>query len=234
MSKLDKFKNYLTVPVFVKRAYSELEALSNDDYHLRKDADTRRLVDEILPLAAFLKHFERPGRYVKCRFFSGYQNYDAKIKLKERCVGKKGFIEDSFFVEVTSAVSPQDYLIREALVRYGGIVGCSVRRIGSKKKGNDLIEGQGASDIDSPAKNAVERTNIALKKKYDKKELYPSPCILVVQVEPERPLSLGEWWAVAKGVQSTVDRDKFQATYIVNWYTNTVFKVKGGVRVKPI
>jgi hypothetical protein len=224
MSKLDIFKNYLTVSEFVRRAYRELETLTNDEYHLRQGEGNGKLVEEILPLAAFLKHFERPGRSLKCRLFLGNQNYDAKILLNGYGV-EKGYLEDSYFVEVTSAVSPQEYLKREALVRYGSFAGCSVRRVGSKKKGNDRIEGQGGNDIDSPVKDALEWTKNALKKKYDKKEPYPSPCMLVVQVEPDRPLNLHEWGTVVSGIQNTVDRDKFRATYIVNCWTNNVFEV---------
>lgn len=223
MSKLNKFCNtYLTTPFFAKRAYSDLEALDGDDYRLRRGEGTKELVEEILPLAAFLKHFERPGRSVSCRFFVGNQNYDAKIKLKGEEVDQ-GYIEASYFVEITSAVSPTDYLLREALTRYGGIAGYHLRRIGSKKKGNDQIIGEGGHDFDTPLKDAIKWTRSALEKKYAKTEPYPRPCILIVQVHPERPLNLDEWAKLAKEVQ--IDRDKFRATYIVNWWTNTVFEV---------
>lgn len=224
MSKLDKFNAYLTTAVFVRRAYSEIEALTHHDYYVRNDPDTRKIVEEVLPLAAFLKHYDRPGRSVQCRFIPGSQNYDAKIKLKGYEVDK-GLLEDSYFVEVTSAVSPQDYLVREALDRYGIICGYNIRRNGSKKKGNDRIEGQGAHDFDSPVKDALDWTKIVLRKKYGKKEPYPNPCILVVQVKPARPLSLHEWCTVAEGVQGVIDRDKFRFTYIVDWETNVVFAV---------
>ncbi len=221
---MDGFSNYLTVPVFVSRAYRRLESLTYNDYYLRQGKGTRKLVEEILPLAAFLKHLERPGCSVKCRFLSGNQNYDAKVKLRGYYVDK-GFLESSYFVEVTSAVSEhKDHLVREALARYGVIGGYTVRRVGSKRKGGG-IEGEGACDIDAPVKDALQWTKAALTKKYEKKEPYPTPCFLVVQVKPDRPLNLHEWWTVANGLQDVIDRGKFRATYIVDWETNYAFEV---------
>jgi len=225
MSKLDRFsKGYLTVPVFVKRAYDELEALDGNSYRLRKGDGTKELVEEIRPLAAFLKYFERPGRSVKCRFFTGNQNYDAKIKLKGEDIDR-GWIEEQFFVEVTTAVSSWDYLEREAISRYGSTFGGGdIRRVGSRKKGSDRIESRAvAQDHDAPVKNAIEWTKTALRKKNEK--LYPKPCILVVHVENERPFSVHEWSLLAKEVQGEVDRDRFNFTFVVCSWSNTVFRV---------
>lgn len=212
------------MPVFVKRAYEALEALDGNSYRLRQGEGTKELVEEILPLAAFLKHFERPGRSVKCRFFSGNQNYDAKIKLAGADIDK-GWFEKSYFVEVTSAVSSTDYLEREALSRYGSVFGGGdIRRIGSRVKGNDRIESRAvAQDHDAPVKDAVEWTKTALRRK--KAKLYPSPCILVVHVENDRPLTIHEWSTLAQEVQGEVDRDRFQSTFITNWWSNTVVQL---------
>jgi len=225
MKKLDKFKNNLATYNFVKRAYNEIESINSKEYFIRDDNFTKKLIDEILPIATFLKHFEKPGLAIKCQYFPGNQNYDAKIQLSGY-YKDKGYFEQSYFIEVTSARNPKDYLIREALARDGIIGGEDVERIGSKSKGNDKIIARGkARDMDSPVKDAIEWTASALKKKYDKKETYPKPCILLIDVVPARPLGLSEWLAVIIGVRKTIDPEKFKATYLVNWETNVTFKI---------
>ncbi|MGA7193902.1 MAG: hypothetical protein WBW94_09740 [Anaerolineales bacterium] len=225
MSRLDKFSSYLSVSVFVQRAYRELDSIDRNDYFLRQGDGTKKFIDEILPLTAFLKHFERPGRRIKCRYFQDNQNYDAIIKISGDEV-KQGFISDSFFVEVTLAEEEYtEHLRRESLARYGFVFGGdNIRRVKNHKNGTDFIESKPAGrDIDFPVVNAVELVKKALEKKNQK--TYPAPCILVVEVKPERTLSLSEWLTLTKEIQNSVNRDKFQATFIVNWLTSNVFEV---------
>lgn len=227
MSRLDRFRNYLTVSTFVQRAYKELEALNNEQYYLRKGEDIRKLIQEILPLATFLKYFERPGRQVKCRHFSGSQNYDAKLKLEGDEI-EKGFLEAEFFVEVTRAECEEyEHLRREALHLYGSVFfGKDIRKVGSKNKGNYKIESQAvAEDMDYEVKEAVTLITKALEKKYNKKRPYPSPCLLLIQVETGRPLALNEWCRLAKEIQGIVNREKFRATYVIDWWTNAVLAI---------
>jgi hypothetical protein len=47
--------------------------------------------------------------------------------------------------------------------------------------------------------------------------------LLVINVEPDRPLSLAEWSELAKAVHGSVDAGAFDMTFIVEWYGNTVF-----------
>jgi hypothetical protein len=227
MSRLHKFKNYLTVSSFVQRAYKELEALNNEQYYLLQGEDIRKLVQEILPLTAFLKHFERPDRRIKCRYFSGNQNYDAKLKLEGADIDK-GFFEAAYFVEVTKAEDEaHEHLRREALHLYGSVFeGKDIRKVGSKRKGTYKIESHAvAVDMDYDVKEAMELVKKVLEKKYAKRKPYPSPCLLLVQVETGRPLALTEWCTFVKEIQSAVNREKFRATYIIDWWTNTVLAI---------
>lgn len=227
MSRLDKFKNYLTVSTFVERAYNELEALDYEQYYLLNGEDIRKLVQEILPLTAFLKYFERPDRRVKCRYFLGNQNYDAKLKLEGSDI-VKGFFEATYFVEVTKAECEEyEHLRREALHLYGSVFGGKdIRKVGSKRKGTYKIESRAmAVDMDYDVKETVELVKKVLEKKYSKRKPYPSPCILLVQVETGRPLALTEWCILVKAIHGTVNREKFRATYIIDCWTNTVLAI---------
>lgn len=221
-------RSFLTSTEFARRAYAMLSALSNDEYRLREEEGTKALIEEVLPLATFLKHFEIPFRPVRCRHFLGSQNYDAQIRIRGPKVAGKS-LERSYFVEVTSAVARKDYLIREALSRYGGVfVGDNIQRVGSKRKGDDKIvslpELQDGGE-DPVVKKAVQWTRKALAKKNSKS--YPKPCILLVDVQPEDPLSIRSWSRLAEEVQSEVDRNRFVATFIVSWTpTNFVFRLE--------
>ncbi|MFZ5886015.1 MAG: hypothetical protein ACOYYF_00970, partial [Chloroflexota bacterium] len=184
MSRLKNFTNFITVSVFVQRAYRELDSIDKNDYLLRKGDGTKKLIDEILPLTAFLKFFERPGRMVRCRYFPDSQNYDAIIKISGYEV-KQGFIEDKYFVEVTLAEEEYvEHLRRESLARYGFVFGGNnIRRIKNKKSSTDTIESKPVGhDVDFPVKNTIELVKKALERKSQK--IYPNPCILVVEVKP--------------------------------------------------
>ncbi len=221
---LRQFKNsYLTTPVFVGRAYAAIAALDADEYRARGDG-VRALVGEVLPLAALLKHLENPELRVRCKHVGGDANHDARIKFSGVPVDL-GFFKRDYYVEVTSAVSPLDFLRREALSRYGSVFGGpKIRRIRSRKRGtNEIVSEAVAQDGDAPLLEAITLVKERLRAKAEKE--YPQPCILVVNVEPDRPLGLQEWAALAREVHGGVARTKFKMTFIVEWYRNVVFLI---------
>lgn len=126
---------------------------------------------------------------------------------------------------MTSAISPLDFLRREALTRYGSVLGGpKIERIRSRKRGtNEIVSEAVTEDMDSPLLEAITWVKERLSAKA--KKIYPQPCILVVSVEPDRPLGLGEWAALARSVRDSVGRTKFKKTFIVEWYSNTVFLI---------
>ena len=225
MVAIEKFsKSYLSTATFASRAYSTLKQLSNKDFLLRKGNGYKELLEEILPIAAFLKHFEIPGRQVKCRYFPGNQNYDAKIKIQGEEV-RPAFTEESYFLEVTSAVPSYDFLEREALARYGSVFGGgNIRRAGSKRKGNDRIISEAVAE-DGDA--VIVKASYWIKERLDAKanKVYPEPCVLLVQIEPERPLSIREWSIVAENISGSVNREVFAKTFLVNAWRSFVFEV---------
>lgn len=225
MSALNKFVTFLSVSVFVQRAYRELDRLNDEDYFLRKGTGVKKFVDEILPLTVFLKYFERPGRKIRCRYFPDSQNYDAIIQIDGNEV-KQGFLESSYFVEVTLAEEEHtEHLRRESLARYGYVFGGdNIRRVKNSKSGIDFIESKPVvRDFDFHVKNAIELVKMALERKNQK--TYPTPCILIVEVKPERALSLSEWFQLVNEVSDLADRDKFKSVFVANWATSSVFEI---------
>jgi hypothetical protein len=218
-------KSYLSTSTFVSRAYAVLESLSDRELLLRPSVDYKKLVEEIIPIAAFLKHFEIPGRQVKCKYFPGNQNYDARIKVQGNDV-RRGFIMESYFLEVTSAVSVYNHLEREALSRHGTVFGGGkIYPNGSKHKGNRRIVSEAvAEDGDAAVIKASDWIRESLKTKANK-EKYPEPCILLIQVEPERPLVIGEWLTVVENTRDSVNRQAFAETFLVNAWRNVVLQI---------
>ena len=220
-SATEKFSNsYLSTATFVNRAYATVEQLSTNQILRRNGKGVKKLVEEIIPIAAFLKHFEIPGRRVRCKYFSGNQNYDAKIHVQGEDV-RLGFIEKEYFLEVTSAVSSYDFLEREALSDNGSVFGGG--KIRREKGSRRIISDAVAEDYDAPMIKASEWVVACLIEKA--KKIYPQPCILLVQVEPERPLNTREWLTLMENIQSSVNRQAFKGTYLVNAWRNVVLQI---------
>jgi hypothetical protein len=112
-----------------------MATLNGDEYRARGPG-VKELVEEVMPLAALLKHLENPELKVRCKYVGGEASHDARLRLSGRPVDQ-GFFEQDYYVEVTSALSPADYLRREALTRYGSVFGgAEIKRVPLEKTRN--------------------------------------------------------------------------------------------------
>jgi hypothetical protein len=152
------------------------------------------------------------------------QDHDAQIQVSGREVDL-GLTQPSYYVEVTSATSPTEYLEREALTRNGFVYGGGqIRREGSKGSGDDRVVSEAvAFDGTAPVANAARWIAERIAEKG--KKVYPEPCILLVGVYPEQRLSVVEWAEVAAQVDRAVIADRFALRFVADWATNTVFRV---------
>ncbi|MBK7394187.1 MAG: hypothetical protein IPI64_12965 [Chloracidobacterium sp.] len=224
VSVTEKFsKSYLSTSVFVSRAYKAVEQISKTDFFMRPRG-CKEVIEEIIPIAAFLKHFEIPGRSVKCKYYGGNHNYDAKIRIDGSFV-EQGYFEANYFLEVTTAISKNEHLAREELALTGFTFGDGdIRSEGSKQKGTyKVLSHAAAENHDAPVTKASKLITECLVKKAKKQ--YPNPCILLVQVEPERPPTIHEWSTIVKSIRDSVDREAFALTFIVNAWRNTVIQI---------
>ncbi len=218
-------ESFLTAPVFVQRAYAALETLDSKGLLTgSRSVEVKELVEEVLPVAAFLKHFETPMKPVRCRYAGGDSEYDAEIKVSGAEVNRS-FCAPHYYLEVTSAMFQREDLRREALSRYGGVfMGPKIWREGSKKLGGDrIVSKPTVEDGDTAITNAIAWVTRRLSAKA--KKVYPQPCFLLVNLKPDNPLPIYEWYKVAKGVRGAVARDRFKATFIIDWRRNVVFQL---------
>jgi hypothetical protein len=215
-------RSYLSVPVFVSRAYRALETFPAEAIRARCRAGPKELVEEILPLTALLKHLERPPRLLRCKYVAAKSQHDARIRFAGREVAL-GFLRPEYFVEITTANSPTDHLRREALNLYGTVFGDpNIRAEGSRRKGTrQIINRATAVDAGANLRNSIEWTTQRILDKGTKS--YPQPCILLVNLEPARPLRINEWPELIANTAPHINKAVFPHAYIADWQAGLVF-----------
>jgi hypothetical protein len=209
-------KRFLTAATFAQRAFREMEALSNESYWQRpKEDHSKFLIEEVLPLAMVAKHLDIPGRRVRCKYLGPSGKSDGQVKIDGEWV-KAGFLKPFYNVEVTLAQFEKAHYVREALARYGSVFDDpDIHRIGLKKWGNGRIVSRAvAKDGDQTIKDSVHWIAKAAAKKIEKS--YPQPCLLIIAIDPGRPLALGEWLEVIKSFPRDATRHKFELTFLVH------------------
>ena len=213
----------LSAKSFAARAYRALEELSIQDLRLPKN-DAKALIEEVWPLTVLLSHLDVPRRQVRCRYVGDTEGYDARITLRGHEVDRE-LLKPKYFVEVTTAASPVDYLRREALERNGGSFGGDdIRRVGSRRKGNDRIVSMPVVDHPSDVVRKTEgwvRTAIA--KKGAKQ--YPSPCILLINARPGRSLALSQWVEIAENTRTDAEHTSFCSVFAVDVGRNLLLPI---------
>ena len=215
-------RSYLSTATFVARARRALQALTPEQWRMRHSPGAQELIDEVAPLASFLRHFEWPGRTVRCRYVGPNKPFDARVRVAGPEV-EKGFLSRQYHIEITSAVSGSEYLEREALQRNGRVfLGGSIARIGSAHRGDDVIvDHPVVKDGDSAWRDVSERVRDSVARKASKG--YPEPCILLVRVQLDLPMSIVEWGKLGESLENEVNGTGFAAVYVVDPWTNTVF-----------
>lgn len=233
MNILEDFRaTYLSVGMWVEKTYDALEQFTEEEMRQRKRGVSKEVVEEILPIAAFLKYFEIPERRLRCQYAAGdHRLYDAQLQISGKEV-EKGFLQGNYFLEVTVAMASDEYLRLEALERYGKVsTGDKLRRVGSRRKGNDkIISRPLAQDreiaVNETAYWIAERLGDKLTKSKKNQNSYPKPRILIISVKPRWPLRMYEWTTILENIQSKVDSTIFERIFIVDPWKNIVLETR--------
>jgi hypothetical protein len=218
MVDLEQFrKRFLTAATFGQRTFKEMEALSHGSYWRRNKRDgSKQLIEEVLPLAMVAKYLDIPGRRVRCKYLGQSDDIsDGVIIIKGEWVDS-GSLKPRYNIEVTTAQFEREYLMREALARYGSVFDDpDIHRTESRHRGNDqIISRARAHDYDKIVNDAICWIADAVAKKVAID--YPQPCILVIAIEPRRPLHLGEWLTIVRSFPRDVAKCKFDQTFLVH------------------
>lgn len=221
---LEQFRrSFLSSSIFVNRAHVAVGRLTGDTYWTRK-GEAKELIEEVLPIAALLKHLCIPGREVKCRLAQPYLNHDAELRFAGRDV-TRGSHEARYFVEVTSAASKVNHLYRESLATHGYVFGGQkITSTGSKRLGNRSVKSEAcAIDHAEMVLDVIRWIRECITAKSTKS--YPSPCFLIINLETDRPFDISEWATVIESIADCPDRTKFKRVYLVRWLDSSVFAV---------
>jgi hypothetical protein len=216
-------KRFYLASTFSRRAFAGLESLHTQDFHGKRERNVKKLIEEVVPIAIFARNFEAPERRVKCKYTSvSISPSDGEMRLSGASV-EGGFVESFYYLEVTTAEAPYEYLKREALAKNGFVFsGPKIRRIGSRQKSDSVIKSEpSVTDGDSGVTDTVRMVQAAIEKKLE--IAYPSPCILLVRVEPEGILGFREWCAVAENGAVAGAYEKFAGIYII--YTSSALSM---------
>jgi len=123
---------------FCNAAYNALDAIRSDPHgiselRLRRTRRAKKLLEEVLPLAAFIQGRYRPGCRLQIRWIGGNQSFDARVIYRGPLVDWKG-IPKRQYLEVTTAVQQTEYLVRERLDSEGGSFTAAGTRRDSRTK----------------------------------------------------------------------------------------------------
>ena len=202
---------------FAKLAYQEAASLTNEEY-FKLSGSAKQLIEEILPIALLAQHLRTPELHVDIRWFNDSEARDGKIRLQGKPVDI-GFYQAEYFVEVTTAVSPKDYLQREALYEDGIVYGGdTIHRHG--KRGSPIISEPEVLEGKATVIRATNWIIDCVRAKASK--TYPNPCILIVNVKPEKSLSILDWAYIFETIQTDVIESDFESIYAIDVYHSTV------------
>ncbi len=89
---------------------------------LRPTKTEKRLLEELIPIACYVQGRYRVGRRIKLRWFAGSQPFDAALSSSGVLV-EQGIFPKRLLIEVTTAVHPNDHLVRKLIDQHGPAFG---------------------------------------------------------------------------------------------------------------
>ncbi len=200
MIELSDYEIILKSKIFIEKAFNALEGLfqlDNGISNLRlKKGTCKKFIEEVLPIAAFLGCFERPGLNLYCQYFSGDQSFDAKVYC-EGVLVEKGHLQKEYFIETSIACHEKDYLKRECLEKgipcFGG---SDIARVP-----NGTIKS--VPQVRTPADLIDEHINY-IRLRIEKKSVknYPDNTFLVIPLFPDTILMQREWLSILEKLVS--------------------------------
>jgi hypothetical protein len=207
---------------FFKSVYQEASSLTSDE-RLELQRPAKQLLEEILPIALLSQHLRTLDLQIDVLWCGDSQEYDGKLKLEGKPVNR-GLYERQYFVEVTTATSPIRYLQREALLKNRFVNGGDdIHRLG--QRGSPIVSNGQVQNVEAPSRQVIEWIVKCLESKADK--TYPTPCILVINVDALEYLSVLDWADVFRAINPKAIESNFTAIFAIDTYHNSVISLSG-------
>lgn len=188
---------------FCATAYDIFERIQSEpggleDLRLLRTSRAKRMVEEILPIAAYIQSRYGPGLRLRVRWRGGNQRYDARLL----CSGVKAerlLIPAVQHLEITTAVHPNEHLVREHLHREGFSFGPhGTRRDPVSRK---TISTPTVHSGDEPQRELADRVRARILAKGAM--AYPRNSSLLVRCVVNAPVLDDEWEQVVRQLRQS-------------------------------
>jgi hypothetical protein len=172
---------------------------------------SKKLVEEILPIAMYVQSRYGPGLRLKIKWVGGGQPYDAILHMSGGTVDNTGLPRRQY-LEVTTAVHAHDYLSREHFSREGFSFGAKGTSRDPKNRTTVSVPYVCVGDEYRTELVGLISSRIAAKSGKD----YPQPISLIVQCCVDRPILDGEWEDIVRALRERVRVHTFREVVIVD------------------
>jgi hypothetical protein len=188
---------------------------SSDDgvarLRLRPTLLEKRLVEELIPLSRYVQARYREGRRIEVCWKSGSQAYDAEL-MSTGVLVDQGMFHRKMFVEITTSVHKNEYLLRELADEGGVVFGPEGTSRNTETK--QIVSEPHIMCNDEHIVELAEQISKAIDSKRKKISSYPTKTVLIVNCVLSRPLLDCEWLDATERVQSKT-RIEFEEIFLI-------------------
>jgi hypothetical protein len=207
----------------VYQLFESIRAAGDGPSRLRRRTSKveKKLIEELLPICAYLQARYRIGRYISVRWSAGNQQCDAEL-VQHGAYVTHGYYPDTYFLEVTCAMHKNEHLSRELLDKEGGAFGLDgLRRLKSgdiesvpvSYSNNDFIARYATLLLGTIARKAAKP--------------YPDNTALVVQCNLNNLYLPSDWAGLMSQVQEALPAIPFSELFLydpVCQYNHTFYR----------
>lgn len=194
--------------IFCSKAYNLFEKIrasegGRERLRMRSTHLEKKLLEELFPICKYVQSKYRAGRYIKVRWLSGNQQFDAEL-IQDGGYINQGYFPEVAYIEVTCVMHPNEYLSRELINTVGFAFGLEgIRRENDRTITSEAVGYTNLEFIQSYSTLILDR--ILKKSKIE----YPVNTSLVIQCSLNTIYSLGEWESLVALVRNSIPLHNF-------------------------
>jgi hypothetical protein len=201
--------------VFCIRAYELLEQIQAEpggmeELRLITTKRSKRMVEEILPIATLIQARYGPGLRLKIKWVGGDQPYDAILQSYGSIVEHSGLPRRQY-LEVTTAVHAKGYLARQHLNQEGFVF--AARGVSRDTKSKATISVPSVYEKHEREMELVDLIHKTIAKKASKD--YRKPIALVVRCDIDAPILDDEWENIVTVLRGREGPHRFREVILV-------------------
>lgn len=217
LSPLDLFHDTLIDGLdFCRMTYEFFEQVRAEPNGIVKLRERRRvegkLLEELLPICRYVQAYYGPGRYLSIRWLNGSQPFDAQVETTGAYVNQ-GYWPSTATLEVTCAVHPKEYLLRERLNIKGFAFGLEGLSRVKNSEGKNTVSTEAVSYTNHSFIDTF--TEILLKAiKTKAAKIYPERTTLIVDCTLNTIYMRNEWEELIRRVRTELPEHKFSEIFV--------------------